>query len=360
VKRIIPLALVLFVAICATAQVPAANHVFVIVEENQSYSSVIGNSSLPYFNSLAQKYGLAMNFYGNTHPSIGNYFMMTTGQIYTNDDNYLGPLPSSVDNVVRRAMTAGKTWKSYAEGLPYAGYLGGNTGGAGDYYKRHNPFSYFSDVANSSVEKMNLVSTNQLLTDLANDQVPNLAFIVPNGMDDAHDGTPQQMDNWLSQYVPKILASRAFQDNGILIITFDESFSSDTAHGGGHIATLVISPNGKTAYKSTTFYQQQSILKTMLLALGLTPNLGAAASAPDMGEFFTSSATPPTPPSAGGVTVTAPLNGVTVTSPAQFVASANGGSSPITAMRIYVDNNSAYTVNAASLNTSLALPAGAH
>ena len=49
--------------------------------ENASYSDVIGAASMPYLNSLAQKYALATNYYANTHPSIGNYFMLTTGQI---------------------------------------------------------------------------------------------------------------------------------------------------------------------------------------------------------------------------------------------------------------------------------------
>ncbi len=60
--------------------VPVFSHVFVVVEENHGYSSVIGSSSMPYLNSLASKYGLATQYYANTHPSIGNYFMMTTGQ----------------------------------------------------------------------------------------------------------------------------------------------------------------------------------------------------------------------------------------------------------------------------------------
>ena len=52
--------------------VPNSSHVFILMEENHSYSSVIGNSSMPYFNSLAKKYGLATQYYANTHPSIGN------------------------------------------------------------------------------------------------------------------------------------------------------------------------------------------------------------------------------------------------------------------------------------------------
>ncbi len=56
--------------------------------ENADYNEVIGAGSMPYLNSLAQKYALATNYYANTHPSIGNYFMLTTGQILTNDDAF--------------------------------------------------------------------------------------------------------------------------------------------------------------------------------------------------------------------------------------------------------------------------------
>src|SRR5215472_7471783 len=90
--------------------------VVVVVEENHGYSSVIGNSAMPYLNGLASQYGLATQYYADTHPSIGNYFMMTTGQIITNDDSFMGTV--GVDNIVRHLLNAGKTWKSYAESLP--------------------------------------------------------------------------------------------------------------------------------------------------------------------------------------------------------------------------------------------------
>ena len=61
-----------------SAQMPASHHVIVVVEENHDYSQVIGSSAMPYLNSLANQYGLATQYYANTHPSIGNYFMMTT------------------------------------------------------------------------------------------------------------------------------------------------------------------------------------------------------------------------------------------------------------------------------------------
>jgi phospholipase C len=53
-----------------TIGVPAFGHVFLLMEENHSYSSVIGSSSsMPYLNSLAAQYGLATHYFANTHPS---------------------------------------------------------------------------------------------------------------------------------------------------------------------------------------------------------------------------------------------------------------------------------------------------
>jgi len=96
-----------------TGAVPQFGHVVLIVEENSSYSEVIGSSEMPYLNSLATRYGLATQYFANTHPSIGNYFMLTTGQIVTNDDSFAGRV--DVDNIVRELLASGKSWKSYAE-----------------------------------------------------------------------------------------------------------------------------------------------------------------------------------------------------------------------------------------------------
>jgi phosphatidylinositol-3-phosphatase len=261
--------------------VPASSHVFVVVEENHSYSSVIGSSSMPYLNSLVSRYGLATQYYANTHPSIGNYLMLTTGQIISNDDTLCSTLTQ--DNLVRQLMTAGKTWKAYAESLPSVGYTGCDVY---PYVKRHNPLSYFSDVVNSSSEKLNLVPFTQFATDLKNGQLPNFSFIVPNVLNDAHDGTLTEADRWLQNNIAPLLASSQFQTDGILVIVFDESVDTDTTGGGGHVAALVIGPKVKAGYKSTTNYQHQNTLKTLLKALGLTTFPGSAGTANDMGELF--------------------------------------------------------------------------
>lgn len=261
--------------------VPGSNHVVLVVEENHMYSDVIGSGAMPYLSSLASKFGLATQYFANTHPSIGNYFMLTTGQIVTNNDSDCGT--HSNDNMVRHLIAAGKTWKSYAEGLPSVGYTGCDTGA---YVKRHNPFSYFTDVVNSSTESANLVPFSQFATDLANNQLPQFSFIVPDVNDDAHNGSLGQADTWLQQNIGPLLSSAAFQSDGILVIVFDEAETSDTQGGGGHVAALVIGPKVKPAYISTTNYQHQSTLRTLLEALSANTSLGAAASAPDMKEFF--------------------------------------------------------------------------
>ena len=260
--------------------VPLSSHVFVVVEENHSYSSVIGNSAMPYLNSLASNYAVATQYYANTHPSIGNYFMLTTGQIITNHDGTCSTI--SADNVVRHLLNAGKTWKSYAESLPYTGYTGC---GSGDYAKRHNPFAYFSDVANSS-DKSGLVPFTQFAKDLGNNSLPQFSFIVPNLQHDAHDGTLQQADAWLKTNIAPLIASSTFQKDGVLIIVFDESKDSDTAHGGGHIAAVVVGPGVKHGYKSTKLYQHQNTLKTLMKMIGVQTYPGAASGASTMTDMF--------------------------------------------------------------------------
>lgn len=267
-------------ALSLLAAVPPSKHVVVVVEENHGYSSVINNAAMPYLNSLAKSYSLLTNYYANTHPSIGNYFEMTTGKIITNNDNYTGTVSS--DNLVRELLLSGKTWKSYAEGLPYTGYTGGNTG---YYVKHHNPFAYFTDVANSSVERQRLVPFTQFSKDLAAGTLPTVSFVVPNIVHDAHSGTLQAADAWLKQNVAPLLNNAGFKQDGILIIVFDEAATSDTTHGGGHVAAVVVGPHVKRGYRSTTFLQHQSTLKTIINAVGGNPDPGAALTAPDLNVF---------------------------------------------------------------------------
>lgn len=305
-----------FVAV-SFAQVPQVNHVFIVLEENTNYADAIGNPAMPYLNSLANRYGVATNYFGNTHPSIGNYFMLTAGQIVTNNDSYSNTV--NVDNIVRQLLAHGKTWKAYEEDLPSAGYIAPNTAG---YARKHCPLSFFSDVVNSPTEIKNLVPFTQFAQDLANNQLPNYSFISPNLCNDAHDCPLSTADTWLRNNIDPLVTSPLFQNDGILVIVFDEA-GSDNTNGGGKIAWVVVSPKAKTGFKSTTVYQHQSTLRMMAEALGLTSFPGAAANAPDMAEFFGNQGPAPRPPSA--VLTVTPQSG---NAPLTVVADSTGSSSP--------------------------------
>ena len=283
--RIVLLAFLFALAICASgaAQIPSSSHVFVVMEQNHSNSSVIGNSAMPYLNSLASQYGPAVNYYGKTDSSIGNYFMVMTGQPITNDDNYMSTIGAdNNNNMVRHLLSAAKTWKSYAEGLPSVGYTGGNIGG---YVRAHNPFSYFSDVVNSSVQKQNLVPITELSADLQNGNLPNLSFIIPDIYDDGENGNLEQVDSWLKSHMAPLISSAAFKQDGILFIVFDESDASDKTSGGGHVLVVVVSPRAQGGYSDSTIYQPWSMLKDILTELGVSTYPGAAASAPSMADI---------------------------------------------------------------------------
>ena len=274
-----------------TGKIPVVAHVFVLVEENHSYGSVIGNPVMPYTNSLAQKYALATQYYADRHNSLPNYFMLTVGDLVTTNDLYTGTVTE--DNVVQALTSAGKTWKVYAESLPQPGFTAATNA---PYARDHNPFTYFSDVLNSTSETANIVPLTQLATDLQNGTLPDYAMIVPNLANDGHDCPGEAancsddqklstVDTWVQTNVGPLINSTAFQ-NSLLIYTWDEGDVNDLANQGGHVATILISPKVRAGFQSTTMYQHQSTLKLTMQLLGVSDFPGAAASAPDMAEFF--------------------------------------------------------------------------
>jgi acid phosphatase len=271
--------------------IPAADHVFLIVLENHAFSQVIGSPFMPYLNSLASQHSLATNYFANTHPSIGNYFMLTTGNIETNNDAFTGTVSS--DNIPRALAGAGKTWKAYMESLPSVGYTGGDVY---PYFKHHNPFAYMTDVLGSSTETANLVPFTQLAADMTAGAVPSFGFIAPNAEDDAHDCPTggsvcldsdklTAADNWLKNNIDPLIKSPALA-NSVFIIVFDESLDVDLVNGGGKVAWVMTGSHVKSAFKSTTFYQHQSTLRLVLDLLGVSDHPGNSATAPTMQEFF--------------------------------------------------------------------------
>ena len=345
----------------SSAQVPRSRHVYIVAEENRSYEDIVGSPNMPYLNSLLPKGAVATQFYANQHGSLENYFWVTAGQFIT--DNNSTTLTFNVDNIERHLLTNGMTFKSYAQSLPYAGYTGLYWGA---YFKRHAPLIYFTDMANSSLA-LNHVSTTVMAKDIANGTLPNFAFITPDGDHDMHNCSAtlstclQTADTWLKDNIGPLLATAPFQPggDGLLIIWADEAdlntdnrCSATVLTGcGGRILVAMIGPQVRPGYKSVTTYHHPSVLRTMLEALGTTSNFpAAAATSPDMAEFFKA---------AGSVTVYSPVNNAVSGSPVHAVASASAAN-PITAMRVYVDNQAAYTIQANHLDTYLPMARGTH
>lgn len=273
------------------ASIPSVQHVVIVVLENTDYSQVVGSASAPYINSLIPKGGLASNYYANVHPSIGNYFYMTTGQVITTDDAFQSMV--SVDNVVREVGAASKTWKVYAENLPSVGYVGPDI--PPFYLRRHNPLTFFSDVMEDPTALLHVAPYTALTADLAGGGLPNYTFIVPNAAHDAHscsDGSLNcsietrisNADTWLSNNLPAILNNQGFQQSGLLLLTFDES-ADDNTNGGGKVMTLILGTKVKAGYVGTGQYDHRSLLGLSMTALGAKiPDAGVGAN--QMTEFF--------------------------------------------------------------------------
>jgi acid phosphatase len=193
-------------------------------------------------------------------------------------------LPDNEDNAARELVKAGKSWKAYIESLPTGGFAASDTN---LYVRRHNPFSYLSDVQSDPTQAANIVDFTQFATDLANHALPQYSFIVPDMNNDAHNGSLAQADAWLSTNIAPLINSPVFQSSGLLIITFDEGNQADISHGGGQVATIIVSSKAKKGFKSTNVYQHQSTLRLVLAASGVDRFPGLSAIAPDMTEFFT-------------------------------------------------------------------------
>ncbi len=307
-------------------------HVFVINLENKGYNKVWGaGSEAPYLSRTLRSQGVLLSqYYGIAHNSNPNYLAQISGQAsnaMTRDDcptyaafqltrtDSLGQAegtgcvyPASVPTVAGQLSAAGKTWKGYMEdmGTPCRHpELGGKDSSQGakvgdQYATRHNPFVYFQAITSSPECQSNVVDFTELGGDLKSvSTTPNLSYISPNLCNDGHDnpcvdgsaGGLTAADSWLSQQVPAILDSPAFRQDGMLVITFDESEGKTVGPSGllpggtagGRIGALVLSPFTAGGTTSDRAYNHFSLLASIEDAFSL-PRLGYAG-APGLNSF---------------------------------------------------------------------------
>jgi phospholipase C len=288
--------------------------VFVIVEENHNWDSIVGSSNAPYINqTLLPMSSYAKNYKGGDsgqlHPSEPNYIWMEAGsntdlpngnQTYTfkgDGDPSASNQSTTTQHLVSMLTAAGISWKSYQENLPANGC---GTASSGTYAVKHNPMEFFTDVTSDmNACKSHIVPMTQLATDLQNNTVGRYNFITPNLCNDMHgdlscllENAIQVGDTWLSQHVPTILASQAYQQGGALFITWDESETQSTtcAPNCPSIGMIVTSPRAKGGgYSNMLTYDHSSFLKTMQEIFGVTPLLRHAGdpTTRDLADLFT-------------------------------------------------------------------------
>jgi phosphatidylinositol-3-phosphatase len=111
-------------------------HVIVVVFENHEAEQVLGSSQAPTFNRLASRYATLTNYTAVTHPSLPNYLALVSGSTQGIDDDCTSCVVDG-RSLADTLQASRKTWKAYAEDLPYAGFTGSSSG---RYAKKHNPF----------------------------------------------------------------------------------------------------------------------------------------------------------------------------------------------------------------------------
>ncbi|WP_343900537.1 alkaline phosphatase family protein [Arthrobacter rhombi] len=266
----------------ATARA-AVGHIVIIVEENHSVSTILGDAAAPYINSLADRYSLATNYHAIAHPSLPNYLALmagTTAGITT--DCTPGPhCVAGVPNITDALERSGRTWKMYAEGMP-APCTAANSG---RYAVRHNPFMYFPGVTSDPAAcAQHVVPFTQLARDLKTAaSLPDFVFISPDTCNDMHDCPVATGDAWLAREVPKILDSPAFtRQNSLLVLTWDEDDHTDR----NTVATLFAGPAARRGATFSRLYDHYSLLHTVEDLWDLPPLTANDRDAPVMGDLL--------------------------------------------------------------------------
>ena len=253
-------------AATASAPVPVFDHVVVIVFENKEATSIFGNRSAPTFNTYARRYAKLMRYYGVTHPSLPNYLALVSGstQGITTDCTDCAVDAQSLADTIE---ASGRTWKTYAEGLPAPGFLGAF---AGRYAKKHNPFAYFRNVATDPARRARLVPLTRLVPDLRAGSLPSFSLVVPDLCHSMHDCPVSVGDAWLRSHVVMFLKL----PKTVVFVVFDEGSSS--VGGGGHTAALALGTAVRRGSRFTGVTGHYGLLRTIEQAWGL-PRLGQSA-----------------------------------------------------------------------------------
>lgn len=261
-----------------SVRVPAFRHVVLVVFENHEAGEIGGNPDAPTFNALARRYATLTSYDAVAHPSLPNYLALVSGstQGITSDcTECIVGARSLADTLA----AAGKTWKTYAEDLPYPGFTGGS---AGRYAKKHDPFLYFRHVADSRARRNRVVPFTQLARDLARHRLPDFSLVIPNLCNDMHDCSVAAGDAWLKAHIVPLLRSPELR-GGVVFVVFDEGTSG--TGGGGRVEALALGSTVRRSSRFTKPTNHYGLLRTIEDAWKL-PRLGHSRTGTPIGGIW--------------------------------------------------------------------------
>src|SRR5437762_6249595 len=270
---------VLTAGMLASGSVPRPGHVVIVIEENHSYTEIIGSSAAPYINNtLAAGGALMTSSYAITHPSQPNYvafFSGSTQGVITD-----GVYPHSqftAPNLGAKLRYAGFAFGGYSETMPSVGYDGASAGTTPATYKRkHNPWVNWQDSTyplptNKLPPSVNMPYAGYFPSSANYASLPTLCFVIPNQADDMHDGTVAQGDSWLQANL-SAYANWCMSHNSLLIVTWDE----DDGTSSNHIATIFWGPMVVPGHYGQTI-NHYSVLRTIEVMFGLSHDAGSTS-----------------------------------------------------------------------------------
>jgi len=289
--------------------VPRFGHVFLIIGENTTYSH-LKMSNAPYLLGTIKPASAWLNqYYGATHWSEANYVALTSGQFTRCEQQDFGAAcHQNVDNLFHQIDLTGRTWTTWLEG----GTARCDTGSGSTcspqgpcpltgFYTTGNPAILYDDVEGaegvwSETNKSQECLQNDIYAGrpmgkfnraLAAGTVPSFNLVLPNGCEDGEGNCKptnnryRQFDDFLAREVPKIQASPAFGNDGVIVITYDEDeragglAKKNGFASGGHVVCAILSPLAAPGSYGGTFYHY-SLLRTMEDGLRVSGYVGYA------------------------------------------------------------------------------------
>ncbi|MBO0864847.1 MAG: acid phosphatase [Mycobacterium sp.] len=256
------------------AATPTPAHVVVVVEENRSYSNIIGNASAPYINSLAANGASMTQSFAEVHPSEPNYLALFAGSTLGVTENTCPVNAGATPNLGAQLLASGHTFIGFAESLPAVGSL---VCSSAKYARKHAPWVNFTNIPPSYSVPFSAFPAPENPQYYAS--LPTVSFVIPNLDNDMHDGSIARGDQWLQQNL-SAYAEWAKANNSLLVLTWDEDDNSER----NRIPTIFYGANVRPGTYSEPI-SHYNVLSTLEQMYGL-PKLGHATRAPAITDIW--------------------------------------------------------------------------